>query len=303
MRYDVIVIGGSFAGLSAAMQLARARRTVCVIDAGRPRNRFAAASHGFFGQDGTPPYQMISDARAKVAAYPTVSFVDQEAVDARREAEGFAVALASGEQLHASKLVLAFGLVDELPAIPGLKERWGITALHCPYCHGFEFAGRPLGVLSVGPMSSHQALLISDWGPTTFFLNGGSQPDMATLGNLANRNVNVEPAPVATLEGSGTALTGVRLADGRVAEIAALYLGSRTSMASPIAGRLGCAFNDGPFGPFIKTDGMAGTTVPGVFAAGDIARRAHNATWASADGVTAGAAAHRALVFGPLAAA
>lgn len=303
MRYDVIVIGGSFAGLSAAMQLARARRTVCVIDAGRPRNRFASAAHGFFAQDGTPPYQLIAQARGKVAAYPTVTFVDQEAVDARAEAEGFAVALASGEHLHASKLVLAFGLVDELPAIPGLKERWGVTVLHCPYCHGFEFAGRPLGVLSVGPMSSHQALLISDWGPTTFFLNGGPQPDAATLGNFAKRNVNIEPAPVTALEGSGTALTGIRLADGRTAEIAALYLGSRTSMASPIAERLGCAFDKGPFGPVIRTDGLAATTVPGVFAAGDIARHAHNATWASADGVTAGAAAHRALVFEPLAAA
>lgn len=302
MRYDAIIIGGSYAGLSAAMQLARAKRTVCVIDTGQPRNRFAAAAHGFFGQDGEPPRQMIAEARGKVAAYPTIVFVDEEAVEARADAEGFIVALASGEELRASKLVLAFGLVDQLPDIPGLKERWGVTALHCPYCHGFEFAGSALGVLNVAPMSSHQALLISDWGPTTFFLNNGPEPDAATSENLERRKVKIETAPVTALEGAGTALSGVRLADGRLLEIAALYLGSRTSMASPIAAQLGCAFDDGLFGPVIRT-ANASTTVPGVYAAGDITRLAHNATWASADGVTAGAAVHRALVFEPLVAA
>ncbi|PRD44709.1 thioredoxin reductase [Phyllobacterium phragmitis] len=303
MWHDAVIIGGSFAGLSAAMQLARAGRSVCVVDAGQPRNRFAAASHGFFGQDGVPPREMIAQARAKVAAYPSVSFVDGVASDARADGSGFVVKLASGEELWAHKLILAFGLIDGLPEeIPGLKERWGVTVLHCPYCHGYEFKGQRLGVLNVVPMSTHQALLIPDWGDTTFFLNGAPMPDDATLRKLEQRNVTIEAGPIARLEGHAPDLAGVRLADGRLVEISALYIGSRTTMASPIAERLGCAFDDGPFGAVIHTDAAKMTSVPGVYAAGDIARPAHNATLASADGVIAGAQLHQALIFEPLAA-
>lgn len=300
MRHDAIIIGGSFAGLSAAMQLVRARRSVCVIDSGQPRNRFAAASHGFFGQDGMPPRQMIAQARAKVLAYPSVQFIDAIAADARADEEGFVVTLQSGEKLYAAKLVLAFGLSDHLPDIPGVKERWGASVLHCPYCHGYEFAGRPLGVLSVIPLSAHQAMLIPDWGPTTFFLNGGPMPDETTLSKLAARNVAIEAAPIAALEGSAPALAGIRLADGRLVEISALFLAPRTTMASPIAEQLGCAFEDGPLGPIMNADAGKMTSVPGVYAAGDITRPAHNATLASADGVMAGGSLHQALIFEPL---
>ncbi|HEU4521431.1 MAG TPA: NAD(P)/FAD-dependent oxidoreductase, partial [Thermoanaerobaculia bacterium] len=138
MRHDVIIIGGSFAGLSAAMYIARGRRSVCVIDTGAPRNRFAQHSHGFFGQDGSEPGAMLVTARTQVAAYPTVSFIDGKAVKAERTAHGFSVTLATGETLESTKVVLAYGVSDELPSIPGLAERWGKSVLHCPYCHGFE---------------------------------------------------------------------------------------------------------------------------------------------------------------------
>jgi thioredoxin reductase len=167
MHHDAIVIGGSFAGLSAAMYIARARRSVCVIDTGAPRNRFATQSHGFLAQDGSEPGAMLATARSQVAEYPTATFIDGEAVSAATTPHGFSVALATGEVRESARLVLAFGISDELPAIPGLVERWGKSVLHCPYCHGFEFSGQRLGVLNVSPMSIHQAMLIAEWGPTT----------------------------------------------------------------------------------------------------------------------------------------
>lgn len=294
--FDALVIGGSYAGLSAAMQLARARRRVCVVDAGAPRNRFAAASHGFFGQDGMAPLAMISAAREKLLAYPTVSFIAGRVVGAAAEegGGGFAVVLDEGQVLRASKLVLAFGLIDRLPELPGLRERWGSRVLHCPYCHGYEQGGGPLGVLQVAAMSAHQALLIPDWGPTTFFLDGRDELDAATRSKLQQRGVQIEPAPLAGFEDAG-----MRLADGRLLPLAALFVATRTEMASPIAEQLGCAFDEGPFGPVIRCDAGKMSTVAGVYAAGDIARVPHNATFASADGVLAGASLHQALVFGP----
>jgi thioredoxin reductase len=297
MRHDAIIIGGSFAGLSAALYIARARRSVCIIDTGSPRNRFAAHSHGFFAQDGSEPGAMLATARSQVAAYPTAAFIDEEAIRAAREPEGFSVKLATGEVLESTKLVLAFGISDELPAIPGLAERWGRSVLHCPYCHGFEFSGQRLGVLNVSPMSIHQAMLIAEWGPTTFYLNGASPPDDASLARLRKRGVAIEPAPVRALHGEGAQLSAIELIDGRTSGVAALYLGPRTRLNSEIAHQLGCELEEGPFGRIIRTDPQKMTTVPGVYAAGDITRGAHNLTWASADGVTAAMAVHRALIF------
>lgn len=297
MRHDAIIIGGSFAGLSAATYVARARRSVCIIDAGRPRNRFAARSHGFFTQDGAAPGAMLATARAQVAAYPTVSFVTGAAVDAARTSDGFAVALATGGTITASRLVLAFGLSDDLPDLPGLRDRWGHSVIHCPYCHGYEFSGRRLGVLSTSPMSTHQAMLIAEWGAATLYLNGGAMPDDETLAALQRRGVAIEPAPVRALHGDGPALAALELADGRLCAVDALYLAPRSRLNSDIADRLGCETDEGPGYRMIRTDGWQATTVSGVFAAGDITRGAHSATWASADGVTAGVALHRSLVF------
>jgi len=297
MTEDAIVIGGSFAGLSAAMYIARARRRVCVIDAGAPRNRFAEHSHGFFGHDGSVPGTLIATARSQVAAYPTARFIAGVAASARRDGDAFAVTLDDGTELRGKGLVLAFGVSDELPAIEGLPERWGRTVLHCPYCHGFEFSDRRLGVLYASPMSAHQAMLIAEWGPTTFFLDGATGIDSATLDGLAKRGVTIEDRRVRALRGEGTHLEAVELADGAFTPLDALYIGAPTRLNSTIAEQLGCELEQGPFGALIKTDGQKQTTVPGVWAAGDIARQPHSATWASADGVTAGTALHRSLVF------
>jgi thioredoxin reductase len=300
MLHDALIVGGSFAGLSAAMQLARARRSVCVVDAGAPRNRFAAASHGFFGQDGAPPLAMIAQARERLLAYPSVRFVSDQAVDAALDgAGGFVVSLEAGEPISASRLVLAFGVHDMLPEIAGLRERWGASVLHCPYCHGYEFGGRQLGVLYRGPLSLHQAQLIAEWGPTTLFLDGEEVPDDAESAALHARGIAIEPGRVLALEGGATprSLAGVRVVDGRLVPLDALYIVPRTRMSSPLAEQLGCAFDDGPFGPVIRTDALKQTTVAGVHAAGDAAQFMQNATLASADGVLAGVSLHRSLVF------
>jgi thioredoxin reductase len=295
MTYDAIVVGGSFAGLSAAMQLARARRRVLVIDAGLPRNRFAEASHGFFGHDGKPPYDILREAARQVSAYPTAAFLQGEATAASPVDGGFAVALGDGREERTARLILATGVRDELPAIPGLLERWGRTVLHCPYCHGYEAAGRALGVLAASPHSAHQAGLLPDWGPTTFFTQGLFEPDEEQAAHLASRGVQVERTPVVELLGDPPALEAVRLADGRIIPLQAVFTAPQVHMASPLAEALGCAFEQGPMGPYIRVDDWKQTTVPGLYAAGDAADPKHNATLASASGVLAGIGAHQSL--------
>jgi thioredoxin reductase len=297
MDVDVIVVGGSYAGLSAAMQLARARRSVLIVDAGQPRNRFAAASHGFFGQDGEPPAAMIGSARERVLAYPTARFVCDEVIAAGGSAGEFTITTRSGERHSAARIVLATGVRDELPGLPGLAERWGVSVLHCPYCHGYEVAGQRLGMLATLP-TAHLAMLLPDWGRTTFLTNGVFTPSEEELTALASRNVTVEREPVVAILGDAPAMSGVQLADGRVVPLDALFVGSRTRFASPLAEQLGCAIEDGPTGPLVTVEPLGLTSVPGIYAAGDLANRMPNATIASASGVMAGAAAHQSLIFG-----
>lgn len=302
MHHDAIVIGGSFAGLSAATYIARARRSVRVIDAGAPRNRFAAHSHGFFGQDGQDPRVMIETARAQLASYPNATLSNGTVVDARVAPHGFQVALKSGQTFEATKIVLAFGVSDILPQHPGLAERWGKSVLHCPYCHGYEFAGARLGVLHSAERSVHQAMLISEWGPTTLLLDGHAMPDPSTCAELEKRGITIEPAPVQALEGTGTSLSSLVLSDGRRIALEALFIAAPTRLNSNLAERLGCAIDDGPFGALVRTGPDKMTTVAGVYAAGDIARVPHSVTWAASDGVTAGVFLHQSLVFPALAA-
>ena len=296
MRYDAIVVGGSYAGLSAAMQLGRARKRVLVVDSGLPRNRFAAAGHGFFGQDGRAPMEILNDARRYVLAYPTVDFVEDEVLSATEDDAGFAVTLASGRTETAARLVLATGVRDELPDIPGLQERWGVTVLHCPYCHGYEVADRPLGVLANHPLSAHQGVLIPEWGPTTYFTQGIYEPEPDELARMTARGVQVERTPIVALLGAGQDLEAVRLSDGRILPIHAVFTAPRISLASTLAERLGCAIEDGPLGPYIRVDDRKLTSVEGVFAAGDAAAMMHNATMASAAGVMAGVGVHQSLI-------
>ena len=294
MVYDVIIVGGSYSGISAGLQLARARRKVLVIDAGQRRNRFAHSSHGFLGQDGRNPGTITSEARAQLLAYPTVEWMSQPAIQAKTEDGGYVITAANGEQFAARRLILATGVVDELPEIPGLSERWGQRVFHCPYCHGYELDGGQVGVLAASPMAIHQALMLPDWGPTTLFLNEVFEPDADQLAMLARRGVVVEPEPVLSVGGEQADVT---LASGRVIKLAGLFTQPRTRMGSPLAAQLGCEFEAGPTGEFIKVDAMRETNVPGVFACGDAAIAAGNVAIAVGDGARTGGAAHQSLIF------
>ena len=296
MSYEVIVVGGSFAGLSAALQLARARRRVLVLDSGKPRNRFAQFSHGFFGHDGQPPSAILAHARSQLLSYGTVSFAEDLATHAARSGKVYTVTAASGAVHTASRLILATGVSDDLSTVAGLQERWGVSILHCFYCHGYEVAGQRLGVLATSDRSLQTAMLLPDWSEhVTLFTNGVIRLDPKQLAELSSRGVAVETVPVITLLGEAPALSGVRLDDGRITPVDAVFMSPPTRMASPLAEQLGCDFEEGPSGPFIRTGADKQTTVPGVYAAGDAARPGHNASWAAADGVTAGISAHQSL--------
>ena len=293
-KFDVIVVGGSYAGLSAALQLARARRRVLVVDAGRRRNRFAQHSHGFLTQDGSPAAAIAEQGRAQLLAYPTVAWASETVVAARIDDGNVQLTFEDGGVVTGRRLVLATGVVDTLPPVDGLAERWGRSVFHCPYCHGYELDEGAIGVLATGPLSMHHALMLPDWGAVTFFLNGQFAPDDVQRAALASRGVTVETVPVARIDG----VADVVLADGRRLPMAGLFVATRTHIASPLAGQLGCAMEDGPVGAFVQTDAQKATSVPGVFSCGDMARPAGNVAFAVADGAMAGVAAHRSLIAG-----
>ncbi|MBB3462565.1 NAD(P)/FAD-dependent oxidoreductase [Rhizobium sp. BK377] len=295
MSFEVIVIGGNFAGLSAAMQLARARRRVLLVDAGTPRNRFSPASHGFLGQDGQTPAAVMREGKRQLSLYPNITIRDGEVVQARADGDEFVIDIKGGGQERATRIVLAIGISDTLPEISGLRDRWGHSVLHCPYCHGYEVSGGKLGVLANHPQSAHAAILIPDWGETTYFTQALFEPDEEQLVRLTARGVRIERSPVVELLGDSPRLEAVRLADGRVVQLDAVFVAPKTAMASPIAEQLGCVFDDGPFGPVIRTGDNKETTVNGVFAGGDAASAMHNATLASASGVLAGVHCHQSL--------
>jgi len=297
--YDVIIIGGSYAGLAAALQLARARRRVLVLDAGQRRNRFARHSHGFLGQDGRPPDVIAATGRAEVLAYPTVTWRESLATEAVAVPGGFAVRAGSDEH-RGKRLILATGVVDELPAVPGLAERWGKTVFSCPYCDGYEFDLGRLGVLATNPASAHFASLVSEWaapGQMTLFVNGGLEPDATQLAELAARDIQVEREPILRATGEGRGLE-LCFRDGRKAMLDGLFLLPSTTFKVPFGEQLGCELDAGAHGPIYKTDANKETTVPGVFACGDVALPKPAVAFAVADGVRAGAAAHQSLVFG-----
>ena len=292
MHFDVIILGGSFAGLSAALQLGRARRTVLVIDAGERRNRFASVSHGFLGRDGVAPGEIIAEATSQLARYVTVATLKGSASKVGRTEEGFYVET-HNDTFHGKRLILAAGVVDILPDIPGLADRWGISIFHCPYCHGYELERGPIGVLATSALSMHHAMMLPDWGPTTLLINDSFTPDEAQRSALARRGVSVEEGRVRQIFGQRPT---IELVNGRTIEFAGIFTLGRT-MGGPIADQLGCELKDGPLGKFIGVDEQQQTSVPRVFACGDVSRAAGSIALAISDGSMAGVAAHRSLIF------
>ncbi|KGJ11046.1 NAD(P)/FAD-dependent oxidoreductase (plasmid) [Paracoccus versutus] len=290
---DVIVIGGSYAGMAAALQLARARRKVVVIDAGQRRNRFASHSHGFLGQDGVDPAIIWAEARRQLLAYPAVRWIEGTASTITGRKDDFRVPTEAGDTFAGRRILLATGVSDQLPEIPGLAERWGGTVFHCPYCHGYELDQGRIGVIASSAMSLHQAQLLPEWGEVTFLTNSALSLDPEQRADLQARGVTIEETPISRLTGAAD----IELRDGRVLPFAGLFTATRTEPASALAEMAGCTLIETPMGRQIMTGDGKETSVPGIFACGDVARAPHSVSLAVGDGAWAGAQLHRSLVW------
>ena len=293
MHYDVIVIGGSYAGMAAALQLVRARRSVRVIDAGERRNRFASHSHGFLGQDGADPGEIAANARRQLEAYPPLSWHEGRAGAISGRVDNFTVTSTDGELHQGRRILLAIGVADQLPHIPGLAERWGKAVFHCPYCHGYEIDQGRIGIIGTGPMSIHQAELLTDWGDVTLLANEAMELSPNARSALEHRGVTIDEVRIDKIEGHAD----VVMADGRRLRFAGLFTVSRTDPSGSLAEAIGCTLEETPIGTQVRTDAENKTSVPGVFACGDLARAPHSVSLAVGSGAMAGAQVHRSLLW------
>ncbi|MFS7874030.1 NAD(P)/FAD-dependent oxidoreductase [Streptomyces asiaticus] len=289
--YDVVVIGGGAAGLSGALMLARARRSVVVIDAGDPRNAPASGVHGLLARDGIPPAELVERGRAEVRGYGG-QVVSGEVGAVAREGTGFQVTLTDGRSVHALRLLLATGLVDELPDVPGLRSRWGRDVVHCPYCHGWEIRDQAIGVLGNGPLSVHQAMLFRQWSDdVTFFSHTSPVPTGEEAEHMAARGIRVVDGEVASLEIVEDRLVGVRLRHGDVVKREALAVASRMVARTGFLAAIGLrpVAHPSGAGEHIPSDATGRTDVPGVWVAGNVTDLSAQVGAAAAAGATAGA--------------
>lgn len=293
MHHDVIVIGGSYAGMAATLQLVRARRSVLVIDAGERRNRFASHSHGFLGQDGVPPGEQVANARRQLEAYPTLSWFEGRAEAVTGQVDEFTVTTSGGVSHQSRRILLATGVADQLPAVAGLAERWGKAVFHCPYCHGYELGQGRIGIIGVGPLSVHQAKLLTDWGDVTLLVNGVVELSQEARTTLERRGVTIEGAAIDRIDGHAD----VVMSDGRLLPFAGLFTATRTSPSSSLAEAMGCALEETPMGLQVRTDAESKSSVPGIFACGDVTRVPHSVSLAVGNGAMAGAQVHRSLLW------
>jgi thioredoxin reductase len=287
--YDVVVIGGGAAGLNGALVLARSRRSVAVIDAGAPRNRPAEGVHGLFGHDGIPPAELLERGRAEVRRYGG-HVVDGDVATATRDGDGFVVSLADSRTVRARRLLIAAGLMDELPDIVGLRARWGRDVLHCPYCHGWEVRDQVIGVLATGPRSMHQVLLFRQLSDdVTYFINGGSL-DERDAEQLAARGIRVVDGRVRAVDVSDDRLAGVRLDDGTLVPVDALALMPRMVARATFLADLGLRLAPHPsgLGDHLPVDATGSTNVAGVWAAGNVTDLSAQVGGSAAAGAFAG---------------
>ncbi|MFH9086465.1 NAD(P)/FAD-dependent oxidoreductase [Streptomyces sp. NPDC017673] len=299
--YEVVVVGGGAAGLSAALVLGRSRRRTLVVDAGEPRNAPSAHMQGYLSRDGMSPAEFLAVGREEIARYG-VELVRDRVVDVSREGD-FTAVLAGGRTVRARQLVIATGLTDELPPVPGLAERFGRDVVHCPYCHGWEVRDLPTGVLATSPLSVHQALMVTQWSKDVrLFLHEVDEAELTDqdLRRLATAGVTVVPGEVAGLVTDGDRLTGVRLADGTVHDREVLYAAPRAVPHNDLLIRLGAELRETPFGSYPVIDERGLTTVPGLWAAGNASGFAEQVINAASRGYRAGAAINAELLMADL---
>jgi thioredoxin reductase len=292
-EYDVVIIGGGAAGLSAALVLARARRRVAVVDAGAPRNAPAAHMHGFLSRDGLPPRDLLAIGRTEVESYGGRLIDGRVAGIESDTGTGFHVSLGDGATLRTRRILIATGLRDELPDIPGVRERWGRDLLHCPYCHGYEVRDQPIAVLGGTPDAVAHAQLIRQWSADIILF-----PDTDTLTadqrhQLTARSVGVVDGPVRRLVVTDDRLTGVELQDGRVIPRVAVFVRPVFVPENELLVTLGCAVDDRGW---VVTDATGRTTTPGVWVAGNAANARAQVITAAGEGSTAAIAINADLV-------
>lgn len=294
---DVIIIGGSFAGLAAALQLGRARRKVIVLDTGLPRNRFADHSHGLLGHDHKPPLEILAEARQQLARYPTISLVTARAESISGTIDDFSILTGDGESLRARRLILSYGVADQMPELPGFAEGWGTSIVPCPYCDGFEVAGRHWGLVWSGPPSHNYVRLYHDWTDTlTVFANGQDiPPDIRA--DLARRGIPIVDGRITEIDHDESHNATVRLDAGPSVAVDILFAHPRNKPSARLHESLGLATVDTPLGIALKVDERRETSVPGVYAAGDLANPLMaSVSTASCQGAMAGIFAQQSML-------
>ncbi|MFD2648287.1 NAD(P)/FAD-dependent oxidoreductase [Devosia albogilva] len=293
---DVIIVGGSFAGLAAAMQLGRARRKVTLLDTGLNRNRYASHAHNVLGFDGVPPGDVLSQAREQVAAYPTVKLVQGRAETVSGEPDDFTIKTAEGESFTGRRLILSYGIVDEFPDIPGFAESWGKTVIHCPFCHGYEVAGRRWGLLFSSLLSLHATSLYADWtDDITLILDGNDIPD-EERSKLEKRGVKIHDGKLAAIQQAGGGISGVTLEDGTEIGLDALYAHPRNRPSANLHEQLGLDTKETPTGLMVEVDERQKTSRDGVYAAGDLSNGMHSITIAAYSGSMAAMGAQQSML-------
>ena len=296
--YDVVVVGGGAAGLSGALVLARSRRSVLVVDAGEPRNASAAQMHNFLSRDGMNPLALLDVGQAEVRAYGGV-VVQGRVRSATQATDGFRVTLDDGRTVPARRLLITTGLVDQLPEIPGLRERWGRDVIHCPYCHGWEVRDQAVGVLASGPMGVHQALLFRQLTADVVLFRHTAPPLGAEQAEeLRASDIRVVEGRVVGLEVEDDQLAGVRLENGTVVDRQALVVGAPMVARSDALISLGLQPVEHPLGlgEFIPGNPTGQTDVTGVWVAGNVSDLSATVIGAAAQGVVAAAAINADLV-------
>lgn len=292
--YEVIVVGGSSAGLSAALTLGRTMRHTLVLDGGAPRNKPAGHAHNLFTRDGTPPAELLRIAREQLVPYETVKLQEGYVTTATKTDSGFLLTTQDGVQYATKKVILATGVKDDLADIPGLQELWGSRVIHCPYCHGWEVRHQPVCVIANGEAAEHYGITLSNWhNDITFLTQGESTISTATIDKFKEKGYQVKTAAIASLEKSGSGVK-VKLENGEELTAGAVYYRpEKLRFHNSLAEQLGCDIS--PDG--VVTVGAAfDTTVPGVFAAGDLTHPGlHQLYMAAMGGHLAGTNANRQL--------
>lgn len=296
--YDVVIAGGGPSGLSAALVLGRACRRVLVCDEGEPRNAGAPAVHGFFTRDGTPPKELLSIGRNELSPY-SVEFRSTAVTDAAPRDRGYVVSLADGGTVTTRKLVLATGMLDQLPAVPGLVERWGDGVVHCPFCHGWEKRGVPWAYIDNGHQAAEWAATLLGWtNNLTLCTNGPAEISPSDREWLMQRRVAIREETIINLEGEGHSLSGIVFDSGPPLLVDVLFVRTAPIQRSPLPRKLGCTLvtEAGPQFDTVDADPSGATGVPGLFVVGDASRGAPQLATAVSDGILVGIAANTEIL-------